>query len=175
MIMRNPFQRAYSSEELAVFNFLSQVQLFKKLTHDEMAHFLPYLYSRKYKQNEVVFFRKDPSQALYILKQGEVMLSMDMQDDLEPFNSLSVHDSFGNNALLQETHRAYHAVVTSEKAEILVVPYVNIADIFDGQLKIRAKMMESLAEIYHEYTLKLINTYQKDKGFFNLNDVPINF
>ena len=34
--------------------------------------FVPYLYPRKYKKDEVVFFRDDPSQALYIVKREKL-------------------------------------------------------------------------------------------------------
>lgn len=173
--MKNPFQKSYTSEELSVFNFLSKVKLFSRLSPEEMLHFLPYLYLRKYKKDEVVFFRKDPSQAVYIIKEGYVSLLVDSGDTLEKINGLKRGYSFGNNALLHGTHRPYNAIVTSEEATLYVIPHVNIADIFNNNLKIKAKMLESLSELYHQYTLDLISSYQSAKGFFSMNSVHINF
>lgn len=173
--MKNPFQRSYPPEEMEVFDFLSRTKLFEKLSPDEMAYFLPYLYLRKYKNNEVVFFRKDPSQAIYIIKEGTVSLMMDMADTFEGLNHLVEGCCLGGNALLKDTHRAYNAVVTSPKAKLYVIPHVNIRDIFSSQLKIKSKMLESLSELYNNYTLELISSYQSSKGFFSLDNVPINF
>lgn len=173
--MKNPFQKSYSSEELSVFGFLSKVKLFEKLNYDEMAYFLPYLYSRKYGNNEVVFFRKDPSQAIYIIKKGVISLLMDLGNNFEKFNELGMGRSLGNNALLKGTYRSYNAIVSSNEAELFVIPHVNIMDIFTNHLKIKSKMLESLSELYNEYTLGLINAYQSSKGFFSLDNVHINF
>ncbi len=173
--MRNPFQRSYSSEELSVFDFLSKVKLFEQLSHEEMAFFLPYLYGRKYHHDEVVFFRKDPSQAVYIIKKGTISLLMDLGNTFEKLNQLHQGDSLGNNALLKGTVRAYNAVVSSSEAELYVIPHVNIMDIFENQLKIKSKMLASLSELYNEYTLNLMNVYQSYKGFFSLDKVHINF
>ena len=173
--MKNPFQRSYSDEELAVFAFLSRVKLFEQLTHEEMTYFLPDLYLRKYKEEEVVFFRKDPSQAIYLIKKGKISLLMDLGNSFEQLNQLNPEDSFGNNALLPGTHRGYNAVVTSSEAELYVIPRVNILDIFDSQLRVKAKMLSSLSTLYNDYTLELINAYRSSKGFFSLNNVPINF
>lgn len=173
--MKNPFQRSYSPEEMVIFDFLSRTKLFDKLSHDEMAYFLPYLYLRKYKNNEVIFFRKDPGQAIYIIKEGAVSLMMDMADTFEGINHLAEGCCLGSNALLKDTYRAYNAVVTSPKAKLYVIPHVNIMDIFNSQLKIKSKMLESLAELYNEYTLELTHSYQSSKGFFSLDHVPVNF
>lgn len=173
--MKNPFQKSYSSEELRVFGFLSKVKLFEKLSYGEMAYFIPYLYFRKYKENEVVFFRKDPSQAIYIIKKGVISFLMDVDNAFEEFNKIGEKSSFGNNALLKGTCRSYNAVVTSSEAELFVIPHVNIMDVFNSDLKIKSKMLESLSELYNEYTLELIDAYQSSKGFFSLDNVPINF
>ena len=66
--MKNPFRKTYSPAERETFAFLGKVKFFKHLNFEEMSRFLPAIHQRKYVQDEVVFFRNDPSQALYILE-----------------------------------------------------------------------------------------------------------
>ena len=172
--MRNPFQRSFTDEELGLITFLSKFQLFEQLTQEEKATFFSYLYLRKYQENEVVFFRKDPSHALYLIKSGKVALLIDQEQDFETLNVISPGQSFGNNSLLESSLRPYSAVVRSVEAELYVIPHVNIQDIFLGHPKIKAKMMASLSEMYEEYLQDLFHVYRSAKGFFNLNQVSAN-
>lgn len=167
--MKNPFQKSYSAEEEALFNFLSGVRIFEKLNDEEKAHFIPYLYLRKYQQDEVVFFRKDPSHALYVIKRGKVSIFFDIGDEMEVLNQIGSSHSFGNNALIDDANRIYNAIVHSEEAELYVIPHVNIMDIFAANPKVQAKMLTSLSEMYDEYTKQLFASYKSSKGFFSLN------
>lgn len=166
--MINPFKKTYSHQELSLFRFLSEVKLFESLTNDEMMLFLPYLYLRNYKADEAVFFRNDPSNALYIIKHGRVGLNIDINERMEELTLLQSGDHFGDNALLENSRRIYNAVVTSEVAEIYVVPHVNIMSIFNQNDRIKAKMLNSLSELYNSYTVNLFKAYKSSFGFFNL-------
>lgn len=172
--MRNPFQRSFSDQELELIAFLSKFQLFEQLTQEEMSVFFSYMYLRKYQENEVVFFRKDPSHALYLIKSGKVALLIDQDQDFETLNVISNEQSFGNNSLLKDCLRPYSAIVRSAQAELYVIPHVNIQDIFSSHPKIKAKLMSSLGEMYEEYLQDLFHVYRSAKGFFNLNQVSAN-
>ncbi len=167
--MRNPFQRSYSTEEQWVFDFLEGVKLFRSLTYEEKSFFLPYLYLRKYKQDEVVFFRGDPAHALYVIKQGEVKLMLDVDQDFEKLASMQRQQSFGNNALIPETKRLYSAIAQLSEAELYVIPHVNINSIFSEKSKIQAKMLSALADMYEHHVENLYDSYRASKGFFSLD------
>ena len=167
--MKNPFQRSYSPEELWVFDFLAEVKLFCSLNHEEKSFFLPYLYLRKYKQDEVIFFRGDPAHALYVIKQGEVDLMLDVDQDFEKLATVKRQQSFGNNALIPETKRLYSAIARSGEAELYVVPHVNVNDIFSEKSKIQAKMLRELAGMYEHHVGNLYESYRASKGFFSLD------
>lgn len=81
--MLNPFKRTYTEDELKVFEFLARTQFFNYLKYAEMYRFLPAIHYRKYNKDEVVFFRNDPSQALYIVKSGIVSLNVDIRENFE--------------------------------------------------------------------------------------------
>ena len=169
--MINPFSRSYTKEQLELFEFLLKNKLFAQLTRKEMSEFLPHLYLRTYQQNEVIFFRNDPSQALYLIKMGTVALKIDVNDTFETFAHIQPTASLGNNALLGKAKRVYNAIVESETAQLYVIPQVNMLNIFDSHMKIKAKVFASLAEIYNNNTTNLMKAYQATSGFFDLGQM----
>lgn len=172
--MINPFKRSYTPEENALFKFMAEIKLFERLTYDEMAHFTPYMFLRTYSQDEVVFFRNDPSQALYLIRSGSVTLNIEMNEKFEVLANMGRGNAFGDNALIENTRRIYTSIVASERAEIYVLPQVNIFDIFEDQPNIKAEMMNSLAELYNSYTVNLFKAYRSTFGFFDLGQAYLN-
>jgi CRP/FNR family transcriptional regulator, cyclic AMP receptor protein len=169
--MINPFSKTFSSSELEVFQFLSQIRFFEKLKNDEMARFLTAIHYRKYVKGEVVFFRNDPSQGIYLVKSGLINLTLDIKDNFEVILEIRKREAFGENALLENTKRIYTAIVNSEEAELIVIPHFAIQEIFDENPKIKAKMMTSLAEFYDANNQRLFKSYQSSFGFFNLGEM----
>jgi CRP/FNR family cyclic AMP-dependent transcriptional regulator len=169
--MRNPFKRTYNETEWGHFEFLSKVQFFEALKPSEMGRFLPGIHFRKYVRDEVVFFRNDPSQALYILVKGQITLTIDIKENFETILTLGDGEAFGENSLLKDTFRIYTAIVQSEEADLMVIPNYVIQEIFDHDPKIKAKMMYSLAEFYNTNNKRLFNSYRSSFGFFNLGQM----
>lgn len=169
--MLNPFKRTYSEGELEVFGFLANTKIFNYLKHAEMYRFLSAIHYRKYQKDEVVFFRNDPSQALYIVKEGLVTLNVDIKDDFETVLQVRKGVAFGENSLLSNSKRIYTAMVASEVAELMVVPNYAIQEVFDSSPKIKAKMLTSLAEYYNTNNHRLFSSYQSSFGFFKLGEM----
>ncbi|MEM9981301.1 MAG: cyclic nucleotide-binding domain-containing protein, partial [Bacteroidota bacterium] len=116
--LTNPFRKTFTQKQLATFRFFSKVYLFKDLTNDELDEFSPYLHLRTYQKNEAIFFRNDPSQALYIIKDGRLELTIDVKDSFETLAYVRKYTSVGNNALLERTKRHFNTIVASEEARI---------------------------------------------------------
>ncbi|WP_026953304.1 Crp/Fnr family transcriptional regulator [Algoriphagus mannitolivorans] len=169
--MRNPFSKTYEPEDLRMFDFLQEIKFFERLRQKEMARFLPAMHHRKYVRDEVVFFSKDPSQALYLIKKGVINLTIDIKDNFETIMELSKGEAFGENSLLENTKRTYTALVVSEEAELIVIPHFAIQEIFDSNPKIKAKMMTSLAEYYNANNQRLFRSYRESFGFFSLRQM----
>lgn len=167
--MLNPFRKSYTSDELDVLRFLGKCKLFESLSQDELYLFLPYLYLRTYKENEVVFFRDDPSQAVYIMKSGSVALSIDMREKTEFLTTVKTMHTFGDNALVPRAKRLYNAVVTSETAEIYVLPQANLHSTFERYPAIKGKMYQALSTSYNQYMVNLFKAYKSSFGFFELS------
>ena len=166
--MLNPLKKTYSASDKQLFRFLQKNLLFERLEDSELAEFVPFLHLRTYKRDEAIFFRKDPSQAIYIVKSGEVALNLDIEDKFEELTRVGVSQSFGDNALLDATYRIYNAVCTTETSEIFVLATTNILEIFENNVNIRAKMMTAMAENYEKQNVNLFRAYQESFGFFDL-------
>lgn len=169
--MRNPFSKTYEPEELQMFDFLQGIKFFERLRMKELVKFLPAMHHRKYKRDEVVFFSKDPSQALYLLKKGQVNLTIDIRDNFETIMEINRGEAFGENSLLENAKRTYTAIITSDEAELIVIPHFAIQEIFDSNPKIKAKMMTSLAEFYNANNQRLFRSYRESFGFFSLRQM----
>lgn len=169
--MRNPFSKTYEADELRMFDFLLGNKFFEQLKQQELARFLPAMHERKYMKDEVIFFSKDPSQALYLIRKGQVDLTIALQENFETIMQLKRGDAFGENSLLKNSKRTYTALVSSEDAELIVIPYFAIQEIFDGTPKIKAKMMTSLAEYYNANNQRLFRSYRESFGFFSLRQM----
>ncbi|MCS5491586.1 MULTISPECIES: Crp/Fnr family transcriptional regulator [Algoriphagus] len=169
--MRNPFTKTYTEAELQTFDFLRLIKFFEKLKNKEMERFLPAMHFRKYTKDEVVFFSKDPSQALYLIKKGQVHLTIDVKDNFETILEVNKGQAFGENAFLQNSKRIYTAIITSDEADLIVIPHFAIQEIFDSNPKIKAKIMTALAEFYNENNQRLFRSYRESFGFFSLRQM----
>ena len=168
MKLINPFQKTYSEQDKSIFHFLKQNLLFESLSDQELSEFLPFMHLRYYVKNEIIFFRGDPSQALYLIKKGEVALNIDIEDKFEQLITLNMTDSFGDNAILISTNRIYNAVTISDHCDLYVIPSMNMNEIFQDHIEIKAKIMSAMASYYNNYTNNLFSAYKKNFGFFDL-------
>lgn len=169
--MINPFSKTYDEDQLLMFDFMQGIKFFERLRQKEMAKFIPAMHHRKYVRDEVVFFSKDPSQALYLIKKGKVNLTIDIKDNFETIMEVNRGEAFGENSLLENTKRTYTALINSEEAELIVIPHFAIQEIFDSNPKIKAKMMTSLSEYYNANNQRLFRSYRESFGFFSLRQM----
>ena len=166
--MLNPFTKKYTPKERSLFKFLRQADIFFDLDDDELYEMLPYLHLRKYAQNEVIFFRNDPSQAMYLIRNGTVSLSLDIQDKFISLFSLHTGGYFGDDALLEGSVRKYTAITTSAECEVYVIPQVSLLDIFHDDLPIKAKVYEAYSRRQNLILSAIFKHYRDAFGFFDL-------
>ncbi|GAA4825701.1 cyclic nucleotide-binding domain-containing protein [Algivirga pacifica] len=162
------FKRSYTAEEKKIFRFLRQNTFFSTLSEDEMYEFLPFMYVRHYEKGEVIFFRGDPSQGLYLINKGIVTLNIDVEDKFEELTHMRPTEVFGTNALLENRKRIYNAICFSDRCELYVIPATNIQEVFENNKHIKAKVMMAMAEYYDHYMSNLFRVYQESFGFFDL-------
>lgn len=169
--MLNPFSKTYTEAEEQMFQFLGQIKFFESLKDKEMVRFIPAMHHRKYVKDEVVFFSKDPSQAFYLVKSGNISLTIDIKDNFETILEVKKGEAFGENSLLENAKRTYTALIVSDEAELIVIPHFAMQEIFDSNPKIKAKMMTSLTEYYNQNNQRLFRSYRESFGFFSLRQM----
>jgi CRP-like cAMP-binding protein len=169
MALFNPFRRVYSADELNTFRFLQKNQLFSALTHDELSFFLPFIYLREYRSEEVLFFRNDLAQALFLVKSGTVNISIDIRDNFELLDTKRTYQYVGETCLFPNARRLVHAIVGKTNAELYVIPQANLVEILDRKPNIKAKIMEALSTEYHIFMRDLFEAYRKNEGFLDLS------
>lgn len=169
--MRNPFSKTYTEDQLRTFEFLTQIKFFERMKNKEMERFIPAMHHRKYLKDEVVFFSKDPSQALYLVKSGNIVLTIDIKENFETILEIKKGEAFGENSLLENAKRTYTAIISSNEAELIVIPHFAIQEVFESNPKIKAKMMTSLSEYYNVNNQRLFGSYRESFGFFSLRQM----
>ena len=169
MKIYNPFKKNFSKQELSAFEFLSNVSYFSKFTIEEFEDIFPYLHLRTYKQNEVVFFRNDPSQAVYVVKSGKIEINLDVKDIFEVVETAKSGNIIGEGAFLPKKRRKFNAIVTSDDCEIYVFPQVSIFEIFNKYPAIKTKILEVYADNLEKKMENILRSYRENHGFFELS------
>ena len=169
--MINPFGKTYTDNELVVFEYLKRLPLFADLSNKEMSVFIPYLHERTYQRDEVIFFRNDPSHALYLLRRGRVSFTLDVNDNFEELTEFSGEEVIGINCIIPGSKRLVNAIVLSDRAEFYVIPQDNLFTIFENNEEIKMKMYQRLAGTLEQRMGRLFKSYKSSFGMFNLSDI----
>ena len=169
---KNIFKKVYRIEDKEFVSFLSCTALFNSLDESEIMQFMPHAFLRTYKKEEVIFFRSDPSQAIYIIKSGTISICIDLKHKFEQVNLLEDNGIFGEDAIISNNCRLYNALCNSEKALVYLIPIYNIYNIFDKNTKIKSIILDNLLSIYNSNINSFLNAYRRSSiGFFSLDNV----
>ena len=146
--------------------------MFNGLTRDELLELSPFMYERNYAIGEVVFFRSDASQAIYLVKSGSVDLSLDIGEEKdEKLFTCHSNYSLGINSILADQKRDFNAVVCSEKSTLIAIPQSDLFDLFKRRKSIKIKILENFADIYEQMFSKIFKIYRNNVGFFDLRKI----
>lgn len=113
------FSRAEKLKEQ--LQIIVKCEVLEPLSLLERKEFLSMCHLRRFKQGEYIFYQNDPASGLYIIKSGEIELTIDDPEiDKEHQTSLklTVPKAFGSLALLDDAKRSYHAYASTD-AELL--------------------------------------------------------
>lgn len=165
------FTKTYSQEDKAFFDFLSQNKIFELLSFSELEKIKPIMYLRTYTEDEAVFFRNDPSQAIYIIKEGVVNFNMQYSGGWEHLFSKKDGQIFGQNGIIEHSVRNYNAIVSSSKASIYVIPQEGLLEIFSKDEELKTKVFTAFMTYYSGYVSDIFSTYRDNLGFFEMSQV----
>lgn len=127
-----------------VVEVLSQVPIFTQLDPSEINRLAGYFTSMVFYDGELIFDIEDPSEALYVLYDGQVELSYVTNNDEILLAKLSSGDFFGEEALLFDDPRYYRAIACG-KTRVLFLDIDHFLKIYDALPNVEAMLEVSIS------------------------------
>lgn len=126
---------------------LQSMPPFKFLGEKSLNHLLKLIHYRVYAPGEIIFFQGDPGIGLYIIVNGEVLISEEMEDG-ERFDlaHLERGDFFGELALLDEEKRSASAVALKE-SQLAVIFKPDLDEFVETYPKEGVKILRGISQI----------------------------
>ena len=169
--MINLLRNKYTSQEKEQFAFLRENVLFKGFTDKELNFIQPLMHERKFGKDEIVFFRNDPSLALYFVYEGEVTLYLDTDGVEEHLINVEKGYIFGQNSIIENAQRNYNAKITGEGATLFVIPRAGIIDVLYRHPRLHSHVLTNLSTYFNGYITKVFSKYRENVGFFELSQI----
>jgi hypothetical protein len=92
-----------------IIEVLSQVPIFSQLRPFELKRNAGLFHPVVYQDGDLIFDIGDPAEALYVVYEGQVELSVDESEEAQPFARLGSGDIFGEEAMIYDDPRYYSA------------------------------------------------------------------
>lgn len=104
-----------STEKSDIEEIFTSILPFKNLSKKHIDYLLKIVHNRVYSVNEYIFYQNDPGIGLYIIINGEILITLDSFYN-ERFDLAHLHrgDFFGELALLDEERRSASAIALKE-------------------------------------------------------------
>jgi len=132
---------------MEIIDLLKKNLLFKGCTHDDFELLSGLFVERKVNPNTTIFSEKMPGEALYIIKSGEVRISI-MAGEGEEIGLLQLGpgDFFGEIALIQESSRAVTAR-SETTTELVMLGRKDFLALMDLDPRVAARVALSIARL----------------------------
>ena len=131
------------------------------------------MHKRTFEKDEIMFFRSDPSNGIYILLEGEVRYVAKTNRDKseEFFKTFGKYDLIGENSFIENKQRLATAIVNKNGTNAYFIPAARITQIFEKYPKIKGKILTAFAQIYEGYQQNIFKLYIENLNFFELKDI----
>ncbi len=167
------FKQKLSPEHKALCALIGRSSLFKDLKVYQLALLIPHLYVRRFEKGEIIFYRGDPSMALYFIKSGKLEAYLDDALEREVLARLKEGDSVGHNMVLKKADRLFNVMVTSPEAELLALPQDPLFELMRNHLSIRASLMLRFSLMSNDRLENLLGHYCQSRGVFHIGDASV--
>lgn len=128
-----------------IVSILKQIPLFKGITYMDLVKLSKFLHLRKYGQNEIIFFEKEPGAGLYIVKSGQVKIFIkSLEGEERELVKLGSGTFFGEVALIDEAPRSASAICM-EDTELLGFFRPDLMTLLDRDPRLSSKILWQLA------------------------------
>jgi len=156
----NIFHTPTESDELV--HSLQAIPLFKSLTKKDITGLLGIIHNRIYIVGEYIFYQGDPGIGLYIIRDGNVLISRESEKgDKITLAVFQKGDFFGELALIDSEKRSASAIANSDtKLSVIFKP--DLDEFIEKYPKKGIRIVQGIAEI----TAVRLRTLNED--YFNL-------
>lgn len=120
---------------------------FKDLTNKNFKNLLKLFHNRVYSVNEYIFYQNDPGIGLYIIINGEVLITFEIENN-ERFDlaHLTRGDFFGELALLDNERRSASAIALKE-SQIAVIFKPDLDEFIESYPLDGIKILKGISQI----------------------------
>jgi CRP/FNR family cyclic AMP-dependent transcriptional regulator len=148
---------------LQYVDFLRKVPLFSELPEDQLQQLAGVLRETHYRKNVTIFHIEDPGNAMFILKDGLVKITIEDQNGREIIlRMLYPTDFFGDMSLLDGMPRSA-TVTTQEPTDVLVLYREHFLALIERSPKILLNMTAALSR-----RLRKMNELIRSLAFFDV-------
>ncbi len=167
------FDKSKKSKKSLLIQILENNIYFSNLSYQEQKIFAPFMHKRTFEKDEILFFRSDPSNGIYILLEGEVdyIAKTNHDKNEECFKTFKKYDLIGENSFIGHNQRLATAVARKNGTNMYFLPTARIAQIFEEYPKIKGKILTTFAQIFERYQQNIFKLYIENLNFFELKDV----
>ncbi len=161
------------AEKTDIEDLLLSLPLFAGFSRTHLKHLMKIIHNRLYAPNEYVFYQGDPGIALYIIREGEVEISLSTEDNMNiGLTRLSRGDFFGEMALLDNDVRSASAVSLKE-SKLAVIFKPDLDHFIERYPRIGINVMKGLTEILATRLRAVNNDYleMQSKSFDKMEEV----
>jgi CRP-like cAMP-binding protein len=156
----NIFHTPTETDELV--QSLRAIPLFKSLTNKDVKSLISITHNRNYIAGEYIFYQGDPGIGLYLIREGEVLISRESVNG-EKITLAVFHkgDFFGELAMVDSEKRSASAIANSDtKLSVIFKP--DLDEFIEKYPKKGIRIVQGIAEI----TAVRLRTLNED--YFNL-------
>jgi CRP-like cAMP-binding protein len=125
---------------------LLSIPPFKKFSGKRIKLLMQLIHNRVYTANEYVFYQSDPGIGLYIVINGEILITQDELGERFDLAWLGRGDFFGELALLDEEKRSASAIALKE-SQVAVIFKPDLDDFVNAYPKEGVEIMKGLSLI----------------------------
>lgn len=140
------------SNEKEITKFLSNVDLFSKLSRHDRKNLHHHFYLRKFKAGEQVFRKNYPNVIFYVLKYGE--LKVYHEENNTEIRKIKQYEYFGEIGLFKDEKRTA-SVVAVQDSELLGISKVDLDNFINRYPRAGIKILYKLGEVLSSHIIKM--------------------
>jgi len=146
------------TEKTELEEVLQSMPPFRNLNPKHVKLLMKIIHNRVYTANEYVFYQNDPGVGLYIIINGEILITQDADGERFDLAMLGRGDFFGELALLDEEKRSASAISLKE-SQLAVIFKPDLDEFVETNPKEGIQILKGISQIIATRLRNLNNDY----------------